>query len=87
LANIAVVKARRQPDAVAEIVIGLNAALALPISRIRVPAADVFILAMQTGLSGYDASYLWLARSRDAELVTLDRALVRLTNEDTNPET
>jgi predicted nucleic acid-binding protein len=28
-------------------------------------------------LSLYDASYLWLARALDAELVTLDERLVR----------
>jgi predicted nucleic acid-binding protein len=34
-------------------------------------------LALQTGLSGSDAAYLWLARSLDVELVTLDRKLAR----------
>jgi predicted nucleic acid-binding protein len=47
-----------------------------------VPGSAVFALAAETGLSAYDASYLWLARSRDAELVTLDKALARLANED-----
>jgi predicted nucleic acid-binding protein len=32
-------------------------------------------LAVQSGLSAYDASYLWLARHHDAELVTLDKKL------------
>lgn len=40
-----------------------------------VPARDIAELALQTDLSAYDASYLWLAISRDAELVTLDRKL------------
>jgi hypothetical protein len=39
---------------------------------------DVFTLAAESGLTAYDASYLWLARTRDAELVTLDVALGRL---------
>lgn len=34
----------------------------------------VVALALETGLTAYDASYLWLARRLDAELVTLDRA-------------
>ncbi len=35
------------------------------------------VLAEQTKLSLYDASYLWLARALDAELVTLDEKLAR----------
>lgn len=34
-------------------------------------------LAAQTKLSLYDASYLWLARALDVELVTLDTGLAR----------
>jgi predicted nucleic acid-binding protein len=35
----------------------------------------VFSLAIATGLSAYDASYLWLAETENAELVTLDQKL------------
>ena len=35
----------------------------------------VLALAQRTGLTGYDASYLLLARTLEAELVTLDRQL------------
>jgi predicted nucleic acid-binding protein len=35
------------------------------------------ILAEELGLTGYDACYVWLARSLDAELVTLDQRLAR----------
>jgi predicted nucleic acid-binding protein len=34
-------------------------------------------LAVMTGLSAYDASYLWLARRLGAELVTLDKQLAK----------
>ncbi len=34
-------------------------------------------LATETGLTAYDASYLWLARQLGAELVTLDQQLAR----------
>jgi predicted nucleic acid-binding protein len=81
LMNLAVTKVRRRPDLVDKILLSLTAALTVPIARIQVPGPDVFALAMATGLTAYDASYLWLARSRDAELVTLDRALIRLTKE------
>ncbi|HEU4383545.1 MAG TPA: type II toxin-antitoxin system VapC family toxin [Anaeromyxobacteraceae bacterium] len=37
--------------------------------------ADLLPLAAATGLTAYDASYLWLARALGADLVTLDRRL------------
>ena len=38
-------------------------------------AEEVVQLAGETGLSTYDASYLWLSRHLRGELVTLDQAL------------
>lgn len=37
--------------------------------------AGVLALALETGLTAYDAAYLWLARESGAELVTLDAQL------------
>lgn len=85
LTNLAWKKARKRPETLPQVFLSLQAALALPISRIAVPGADVFALAARTGLTAYDASYLWLARTRDAALVTLDAALARLTNEGVEP--
>jgi predicted nucleic acid-binding protein len=82
LMNLAVKKARRRPDLMEAIAVSLAAALALRIDRVNVPGPEVFALAAGSGLTAYDASYLWLARSRDAELVTLDAALMRLSRED-----
>jgi predicted nucleic acid-binding protein len=81
LANIALKKARAHPDAGTKIELALQVALTLPIARVAVPGAEALTLAAATGLTAYDASYLWLARSRDAELVTLDAALRRLAPE------
>jgi predicted nucleic acid-binding protein len=36
---------------------------------------DVVLIANATGLSTYDASYLWLAGYLEADLATRDRAL------------
>jgi predicted nucleic acid-binding protein len=47
------------------------------ISQTEVNLAEVLILAEQTGLTSYDASYLWLARRLNAELVTLDKQLAK----------
>ncbi|MDO8679332.1 MAG: type II toxin-antitoxin system VapC family toxin [Acidobacteriota bacterium] len=41
-------------------------------------SAEVLELALRTGLTIYDAAYLWLAMSRDVELVTLDKELARV---------
>lgn len=81
LMNLAVTKVRRRPETIDKILISLAAALMVPIARVTVPGPEVFALALSTGLTAYDASYLWLAWSRDLELVTLDRALLRLTEE------
>jgi predicted nucleic acid-binding protein len=75
LANIAWKKARAHPRARVSIHAALEAALHLSIARVQVPATEMFRLAQETGLTAYDASYLWLARTHDAELVTLDRQL------------
>src|SRR5262245_10712068 len=45
--------------------------------EMQVPAAEVVTMARASRLTAYDASYLWLARSLDVELVTLDQKLAR----------
>jgi len=42
-----------------------------------VHVVEVIDLALTTRLTTYDASYLWLARQLDADLVTLDTRLGR----------
>jgi len=81
LVNLALKKTRRQPQLAPEIAISLAAALRLPMTRVPVSGLDVLRLAAETGLTAYDASYLWLARARDLELVTLDAALARVADD------
>ena len=81
LVNVAVRRARQHPGLSVEIAISLGAALQLPITRVAVPGLEVLVLATETGLTAYDAAYLWLARSRDAELVTIDKKLGRLASD------
>ena len=50
---------------------------ALSIALERINLAEAIALARRTKLTLYDASYLWLARALDAELVTLDDKLAR----------
>ena len=69
---------RRNPAAEPTLLAMLMGLDAIHIQRVPVPATDVVSLAVRTGLTAYDAAYLWLAMSRDAELVTLDRQLARV---------
>lgn len=49
----------------------------LNIEELPIDHDGVIALASQTGLTAYDASYLWLSRRLGAELVTLDAALLK----------
>lgn len=79
LASVAWQKARTYPAQANAIVRALTNALApgAGINWRDVDHADVVLLARATGLSTYDASYLWLAGSLGADLVTLDARLAR----------
>ncbi len=75
VANTAVMKVRRgeMTAAAAADAVGL-----LESFRVRlegVPPVAAFDLARSSGLTAYDASYLWLARELNADLVTLDKPL------------
>jgi predicted nucleic acid-binding protein len=78
LANICWKRIRRQPGTQVEMLSMLTGVDSLAIKRVMVPASEVVELAVRTGLTAYDASYLWLAMSRDLELVTLDHQLARV---------
>ena len=81
LANASLRKMRRAPAEGAAILIMLEGLRTLNIKRMPVPATEAATLAARTGLSAYDASYLWLAMSLDVELVTLDNRLARINEE------
>lgn len=78
VASVCVKKIRRQPESEE----GLRAALslfgALDLHFADAPVPEVVELALLTGLTPYDAAYLFLARALDVELVTLDRRLARV---------
>ena len=79
LANTAWKKIGRQPAEAARILTALEIALSprWGISWRDVDPIDVVLIARATGLTGYDASYLWLAGFLGADLVTLDARLSR----------
>jgi predicted nucleic acid-binding protein len=75
LANVCLIKMRRQPDAREALRAAYGLAQRLNIETVAVDHAATLDLAETTGLTAYDATYLWLSRELGAELVTLDRAL------------
>ncbi len=77
LANVCLVKGRRSPPQRAALVRAFALRGQFGIEELGVDHDAVLRLAMSTGLTVYDASYLWLAQDLGAELVTLDRQLER----------
>jgi predicted nucleic acid-binding protein len=75
LANVCLTKIRRQPARREALRAALRLASRLKVEIVAVDHAATLDLAEATGLTAYDASYLWLARSLSGELVTLDRKL------------
>lgn len=75
LANAACSRCRRYAADRARVLDGLVKVLMLPIERHPVDTLDVLALALESGLTAYDAAYLWLARDLGAPLVTLDKQL------------
>jgi predicted nucleic acid-binding protein len=75
LANVCLTKIRRQPGQREALRAAFRLAHRLRVDAVAVDHADVLDLAEATGLTAYDASYLWLTRALGAELVTLDRKL------------
>ncbi len=75
LANVCLTKIRRQPARREALRAALRLARQLKVETVAVDHAATLDLAEATGLTAYDASYLWLARALGGELVTLDRKL------------
>jgi predicted nucleic acid-binding protein len=77
LANVCLMKCRRHPDLRDTLLAAFQLRGQLGIAEIAVDHGDVLELALKSGLTAYDASYLLLVRKLGAELVTLDEALTR----------
>jgi predicted nucleic acid-binding protein len=75
VANICVKKMRRHPDQRDVLVVAFGMLDQMEVGIVEVDHGEVLGLAEQSGLTTYDASYLWLARRTGSELITLDRQL------------
>ncbi|MGA9795644.1 MAG: type II toxin-antitoxin system VapC family toxin [Rhizomicrobium sp.] len=75
IANVCIKKMKRLPAEADRYILAANSLRHFDIRFHRIATPAVAILALRSGLSAYDASYLWLARELGAELVTLDKRL------------
>lgn len=77
LANVCLIKSRRHPDQSPALAAAFRLRNRLAVEEVVVDYDATLELAATTGLTAYDASYLWLARQLGAELVTLDKQLAK----------
>ncbi|MGQ0676195.1 MAG: type II toxin-antitoxin system VapC family toxin [Rhodospirillales bacterium] len=77
IANVCLKKIRRYPAMRDGLVAAFGMFPRLGVRLLPINQPEALLLAEQTSLSAYDASYLWLAWTMRAELVTLDRRLQR----------
>ncbi len=75
VASVCLKKLKRYPDRRQSILKAFEMLRRLAIESVEVDHAEVVLLAERNGLTAFDASYLWLARRLEAELVTLDQRL------------
>ena len=75
LASICLKKIKAHPDKKGLITKAFEASEELAIEYVEVEHARVIALAEETGLTTYDATYLWLVREVGGRLVTLDAKL------------
>ena len=74
--NIAWKKARRNPRQAELIAQALRLALGLDVRYLDVEYPAVLELAIEKGVTAYDAAYLWLSGTLKAPLATLDARMV-----------
>ena len=77
LANVCLIKSRRHPEQRAALTAAFRLYDRLSVEEVAVDHHETLALAGTTGLTAYDASYLWLARQLGASLVTLDKQLAK----------
>jgi predicted nucleic acid-binding protein len=75
VANICLKKMRRDRGRRDALLAAFGMLEQMEVDIVDVDHGEALGLAERTGLTTYDASYLWLARRTGAELVTLDRRL------------
>ena len=75
LMNVAWKRAKKQPAATALFLEALDVLEGLGLRFRGIDQGEVVRLGLATGLTAYDATYLWLSRALGMPLVTLDKKL------------
>jgi len=75
LMNVAWKRAKKQPQATALFLEALEMLEGLSLQFRGIDQGGVIELGLATGLTAYDATYLWLAQALRMPLVTLDKKL------------
>jgi predicted nucleic acid-binding protein len=75
VANICLKKMRRHPDQRDVLMVAFGMLGQMEVGIVEVDHDEALVTAERSGLTAYDASYLWLARRTRSELVTLDGQL------------
>jgi predicted nucleic acid-binding protein len=75
VANICLKKMRRHPDQRDVLMVAFGMLGQMEVGIVEVAHDEALVTAARSGLTAYDASYLWLARRTSSELVTLDGQL------------
>ena len=75
LMNVAWKRSKKQPAATALFLQALDVLDGLGLRFRGIDQGEVVRLGLSTGLTAYDATYLWLARALAMPLVTLDKRL------------
>ncbi|MFQ5954208.1 MAG: type II toxin-antitoxin system VapC family toxin [Kiloniellales bacterium] len=75
VANVCLTKIRHHPDLRDGLVNAFGLLERMEIVEVEIDHAEALLLAEKAVLTVYDASYLWLAETLGAELVTLDTRL------------
>jgi predicted nucleic acid-binding protein len=75
MASVCVKKIGEEPEQAAGLLSALRLMPRMGIREVQMPAEGLAEVARESGLTAYDAAYLWLAREMGAQLVTLDRRL------------
>jgi predicted nucleic acid-binding protein len=77
LANVCLIKSRQIPEQGRALIAAFRLRDRIEIEEVAVDHLGILELAATTGLTAFDASYLWLARRLGAKLVTLDKQLAK----------
>lgn len=75
VANVCLKKMRRHPEQRDALMVAFGMLDRMEVDVVQVDHGEALVLAERSGLTAYDASYLWLAQRMGIDLVTLDRQL------------